>query len=204
MAFWDVGRQEMVRMKFLSYVAASVLFTGLTVSKPPCGQQQYYDRVVQHCSPCTDICLNARMQGTLEQCHLECPDFQVSESKEETNKETPKTVSANLAAIIIPSAVVFLILFWTFIVCNKWERVRLLATRILISKDPEKQANIEGIEGAREDQTTVMQPFLTDQHRNQNPDEMGATGRTMETTSDEPHVAQDTNRHESPYTPTFG
>lgn len=203
MAFWDVGRQEMVRTKFLSYAAASVLFTGLTVSKPSCGPHQYYDPVVQHCSPCTDICLNARMQGTLEQCHLECPDFQVPESKEGTNKETPKTVSANLAVIIIPSVVV-LILFCTLIVCKKWEPVRLLSTRILISKDPEIQANIEGIEGAREDQTTVMQPFLTDQHRNQNPDEMGATGRTMETASDESHVAQDTNRHESPYTPTFG
>ena len=38
-----------------------------------CPPKKYYDWVTNVCAPCSDICLYAENQGTLDRCHSKCP-----------------------------------------------------------------------------------------------------------------------------------
>lgn len=147
-------------MHFLKYVVPSVVLLGLADSKPVCGIQRYYDPVVQHCSPCTDICLNAKMQGTVKDCRLKCPDFQLPGSQGKSSGESSGTGNSNLAAIITPSvASVLVVLIIIGFGYMKRQELRQLVNRMYRLTCPERDIINEN-EGTDGEETTVKQPFL--------------------------------------------
>ena len=62
----------------ISFSVCLLFLTVIVYSKPTCGPVQYYDGVVSRCSPCEDICLNAYLQGTADQCTEKCPNFKMA------------------------------------------------------------------------------------------------------------------------------
>ena len=61
-----------------AFVGVLVFMSTTTDSRPACQPGRYFDIVVGRCTPCTDICLNAAIQGTGRQCQQKCPNFKFS------------------------------------------------------------------------------------------------------------------------------
>ena len=58
-----------------AFVGVLVFMSTTTDSRQTCQPEWYFDIVVGRCTPCTDICLHAAIQGTERECQQKCPNF---------------------------------------------------------------------------------------------------------------------------------
>lgn len=91
----------MVTKEICAMVVVVLSFKSID-SKPQCPSGRYYDAVVRHCSPCSDICFNAAIQRTEMECRRECPDFKaVGTVKVFSDSEDHKPVAAIIVGTVI-------------------------------------------------------------------------------------------------------
>ncbi|XP_053390369.1 uncharacterized protein LOC128553265, partial [Mercenaria mercenaria] len=69
-----------------------MLAAGAVSAAAKCSTDMYFDNVTDSCAPCSDICLNRRMQKTEEDCEEKCGSY-LSSLTESTTKATTAAAS---------------------------------------------------------------------------------------------------------------